>query len=200
MRHLKRAASSDFLHLTQLSFYLGVINWEQFLDRIAALREMTSARDPVHTFARRVIALENWFDDRPWQDAQASGKSEVRSVPTGSEGDDYTIQLIIKHIKLLGAWDFHQNDEDWFPSVPHGHNEEKGRKLDAYLGWTWTTTKKSQCTGRVPRKAIIDLWNHDPFRELAAKAIDFYLTHFPNYSGWKTKTPRTLPRKRKNST
>lgn len=48
---------------------------------------------------------------------------------------DYAFFCIKAKIKLKGdIWTFHKFDSDPFPSQPHGHNYEKGTKLNVYDG------------------------------------------------------------------
>ena len=91
----------------------------------------------------------------------------------------------------LKGWEFHRADDDFFPSIPHGH--EYGRKqpkLDVYLGWVY---KKDEQIHRVDRASIVNLWNDRDFRDFARVAIEYYLYHFPKYRGWRVSNPLTLP-------
>jgi hypothetical protein len=111
----------------------------------------------------------------------------------GEAGENSVIQLIAK-VNGFSAWHFNQYDPDFFPSVPHGHfNEREARKLDAYLGWIYEGTKQ---VDREKRRLIIELWNNEEFRRFAATAIDYYLDHHSSYKVWRVSNPRKLPLKR----
>jgi hypothetical protein len=109
-------------------------------------------------------------------------------------GDDEDIYLffIPSGITGLTSWQFHPFDDDFFPSIPHGHNRKNdGIKLDPYLGWIY---RGSRQTAREERRKIVALWNDDGFRRAALLAIDYYLNHHPTFTGWRVSNPRRLPR------
>lgn len=92
-------------------------------------------------------------------------------------------------------WEFHPFDNDFFPSIPHGHlNGSPFPKLDPYLGFVYDSHHKQvDC---IKRKTIITLWNNDDFREFARKAISYYLNEHKHYKGWRVQNPLKLPRRR----
>lgn len=56
---------------------------------------------------------------------------------------DGRIKIIEVLIKTRGDfWTFHKNDNDPFPSEPHGHNKETGEKLDPYTGTIYSKENK----------------------------------------------------------
>lgn len=112
----------------------------------------------------------------------------------GDDEDDVLIYFRAGGRTGLTAWQFHPYDPDFFPSVPHGHHLQKAKmKLDAYLGWIY---QRSNQVGREPRWKIIELWNDQQFRVVAADALNYYLTNHPTYRGWRVVNPRKLPRRR----
>jgi hypothetical protein len=42
-------------------------------------------------------------------------------------------------IKRKGVWKFNKYDKDPFPSLPHGHNQETGEKLNPYNGISYNS-------------------------------------------------------------
>ena len=94
----------------------------------------------------------------------------------------------------LSEWEFHQYDNDPYPSVPHGHKRSNHRwKLDSYQGWVYERTRQAH---REPRWKIIALWNDGKFRSFALDALAYYIDHFPHYSDWRVGNPLRLPRRR----
>lgn len=200
---LSRDAAQDYFHLTLLSYECYMIDEPSFLERMVVL---SSLGDPSHgatIFANEILQdrdwprdENDWFDDTPEQErSDLSGNDRGQSTEGGSDDDpeDLIIHLVIA---VDGnEWEFHPFDDDWFPSVPHGH-KIPGRptdKLDPYLGWVYDKSKQS---ARLKRKAIISLWNDEKFRKTAIVAIDYYLEHHPHYRGWRVPKPRRLPRRR----
>jgi hypothetical protein len=62
------------------------------------------------------------------------------------------------------------------------------------LGWVYQGSRQIR---RETRARIISLWNDSGFRNMAQAAVNFYLTRFPQYGGWRVQNPRVLPRRRR---
>lgn len=206
MKHLTREASSIFLKTSKLALITGLVSWTHFHERLAAMLSMSNPNDPSHRFALRILTLEEWDIDQNWELGEESvvssddlknqkSPSPFKSTGAYSSGDeDEPIYFCTTLIPGLTSWQFNKHDDDFFPSVPHGHwHGQKNPKLDAYLGWKY---RGSMQIGREPRKNIIALWNDKKFREFAAAAIDYYITHNVLHNGWRVSQPRRLPRRR----
>ena len=204
MQYLTREASSLFLRTSKLSLIAGLLSWTHFHERLAALLSMSNPNDPSHQFAIRILTLEAWDLDSNWEfgeestassDEMGNQKSSLNSPIVDSSVDaDNQLYFCATSIPGLTAWQFNKHDDDFFPSVPHGHwHGRKQPKLDAYLGWTY---RGSTQIGREPRKKIIALWNDKKFREFSAAAIDYFITHNILHNGWRVSRPRRLPRRR----
>ena len=206
MQYLTRAAARLFLNSSKDAFFLGLISWSQLLDRLVALRGMCSPSNPSGIAADRILRVEEWQTDDEWEyegespsnkrqgsDYQSSFESTL-DYPSGEDEDGAFLRFIAGTNTGLSNWEFHQYDDDFFPSVPHGHwNGRHQPKLDPYQGWVYKGSKQQW---REPRKNIVSLWNERQFREFALVAIDYYRTHYPNYDGWRVVNPMRLPRRR----
>ena len=128
---------------------------------------------------------------------------EILTEPFDSPGDEVsysscsfhelpTIQLIVTGIAGMNRWVFHKYDRDFFPSVPHGHENGCSRKLDPYLEWVYKMTAQ---IARENRKTIIALWNNEPFRIYASESIRWFTTEYPRFK-WRVQNPHKIPRKR----
>lgn len=200
---LSREAAQDYLLLTLLSYKYYIIDESIFLERLVVL---ASVGDPVNgatVFANEILQDHDWpRDDNDWSTDQPEQERSELSDNAGErsaegQSDDDPDDGIIRLIIAVGKndWEFHPFDDDWFPSVPHGH-KRSGRptdKLDPYLGWVYDKSKQS---GRLKRKAIISLWNDEGFRNTASRAIDYYLDKHRHYRGWRVSNPRRLPRRK----
>ncbi len=207
MRYLTDIAASTYLESTRLQFVCSNLSWTHFLDRMMALKAMTKPNSYENTHACRIILTDapEWGDeDIEWSDdtehdcegaqspvckpVEENGHSETDV----SDDDDYCYFHTTMH--GLADWEFHQNDKDPFPSIPHGHNKiDKITKLDPYLGWIYRRTKQ---TARVKKKQIISLWNDDEFRRFVFQCIKCYMVVAPSWHVWRVKNPKRLPRKR----
>lgn len=200
MSSLSRAASRAYLQCTNVSYECGQIAWTILLDRIRFLTQECSPGDPSGQYARRILATEqqdledNWLLERADADDAENGSDSIGRLGAEEDDDDFVLYFIAD-IPGLKQWHFHLADADFFPSVPHGHENGRSQpKLDSYLGWVY---RGSEQIRREKRKTIVRLWNDDGFRDFARAAINYYLETYPHYSGWRVRNPARLPRKRK---
>jgi hypothetical protein len=167
-----------------------------------ALTSLCEPQDPIRHLAQRLLQLEELpseGDDDDWPLAnEPQATSDVVSEDESSSrslyrDDDGLLHLIPAGNTGLSHWRFNQYDNDFFPSVPHGHGKTDYRtKLDPYLGWV---LRNSRQLCREPRKKIVALWNDAEFRQFALRAVDYYITVHPDHV-WRVPNPRRLPRKR----
>ncbi|WP_315922294.1 hypothetical protein [Mesorhizobium sp. SP-1A] len=198
--YLTTAAAEDFLFLTGTSLKFGIIQKTIYLERMSVLSQIGQPNDVATSFAQEIMTKNNWHvnDDEWGHDASelVQGNENAVSVEPSTRYDDHDdYNHFVGDAGELKNWHFRTIDPDYFPSVPHGHWENRDKpKLDAYLGWVYEGSKQ---TGRLKRKSIVDLWNNEKFRKMAAEAIKYYLTNHPHYKGWRVADPLRLPRRRK---
>ena len=200
MKILTRKATSTYLALSRESFYVGAIPWSFLISRLLFIAKNGMKDDPSVEYARRILHLEElgMNDEWPYGDVEpeADNNHGEGSYILISQQDDEEILTIhfSLNVKGLREWFFRPGDPDYFPSIPHGHwNNKDFPKLDAYLGWVY------DCFGaqirRESRSSIITLWNDRKFRIEAAKAVGYYLQTYPTYSGWRVANPLILPKR-----
>lgn len=206
MRYLTHAAARAFLNTSKSAYLMRLISWSQLMERLVALRDMCRPNNPSGQIADRILRIEEWSSESHWpydgdspsnlgQGAQSTSSfGSSLDYPSDEDDGDTYLCFFPGTTTGLSAWEFHQYDDDFFPAVPHGHwNGRKQPKLDPYQGWVYQGSVQLR---REPKKNIVALWNDRQFREFADIAIDYYLTHHPNYSGWRIPNPRRLPRRR----
>jgi hypothetical protein len=196
---LSRYAAQDFLHLSLIAHRHGIIGSTIFLERLSLLARTGRPGDGAVVFANEILTDHEWpIDNDDGEHGASEQANDDRSVTAklrerSDDDDDFIIHLMIS----AGGdnWIFHPGDDDFFPSIPHGHKKLQNLvKLDPYLGWKYERSK--QC-GRIKRKDIIAIWNDDRFRDMASTAVDYYLSRYPRYTGWSVANPRRIPRRRK---
>lgn len=199
MQYLNRPAARLFLALTKASYFGGLVSWTEALGRISALIKLCEPGSPEALEAQRVLQLSGWEEDGHWEGGEsdeamhASARSGRLQFPS-SEDEPNIIYFFPNAQTGMAEWEFHQADDDFFPSIPHGHHQGKKQpKLDPYQGWIYSGTKQVE---RARRQSIILLWNDYKFRKFASAAIDYYLSEHPHYTGWRVTDPRKLPRRR----
>lgn len=206
MKYLTRDAARLYLNSSRNAFFFGLISWSQLMARLVALRDMCSASNPSGVAADRILRAEEWDEECEWDyegespsnrrqgdNRPPSLESTLDYFPDEDEDGAFLCFFAGTHTGLSN-WKFHQYDDDFFPSVPHGHwNGKNNPKLDPYQGWVYKGSKQKW---REPKKNIISLWNDRQFRDFARAAIDYYLTHHLNYDGWRVENPMRLPRRR----
>jgi hypothetical protein len=199
MHYLTPEGSATYLDISKRQLVAGIVPWGLFLARLSALKVMCSPSDPSLHAAQRILLVEpeTPTDEWPEEPVECGGseptKERQKAPPAGD--DDVIFRFIPGPQTGLVDWVFHPYDPDFFPSVPHGHFKGKPQpKLDAYLGWAYRGSRQIR---REPRAKIVALWNDSGFRVMALAAVNYYLTTFPTYAGWRVKNPRALPRRRR---
>lgn len=189
---LNADAANDYLRLTLFAFDHGLVGRTHYEARLNLLRAIAAPQDGAAHYATDLLG-EHVDDEHPWfSDAEAEFEEFAPIETSGPYFDEEDQSLAFKICTgPLKDWEFHQADDDFFPSIPHGHEHgRKQPKLDVYLGWVY---RKDEKVRRVDRTSIIRLWNDRDFRDFARIAINYYLDQFPRYSGWRVTDPRILP-------
>jgi hypothetical protein len=206
MKHLTYTAAREMLAAIRLSQFAGLATWTETLDRLIALCQMCSPRNPSRQASERILKLEEWSSEGEWPQEGDENGADVRTQRTATtlrtsagevsdENDepDYLYLYPGSHTGLA-QWEFRPYDADPYPSVPHGHWLGRSKpKLDAYQGWVYEGTRQVR---REPRKKMISLWNDRAFREFALGSIRFYMKHYPQHGDWRPVNPLRLPRRR----
>jgi len=193
-------AASGYLRLTLFAFDSGLIGSVEFEARLNTLRALAGHQGGAALYAEELIG--DAIEDDEWGEVEPLASRDESPLQTGEAGrpywDDADHSIAFRMVAgPLQSWEFHQADDDYFPSIPHGHEHgRKQPKLDVYLGWVYHKAKQVR---RIERSAIVELWNDRDFRDFARIAIDYYLTNFSNYSGWRVNDPRLLPSIRRGS-
>lgn len=205
MPTLSRDAAYDYLQLTLEAHAFGFIPATHLYQRLAALVSMAATGDAAAGIAMYLLQQFDADTSLEWDDGEAQGPDNPlegqrdrdgagAGARSGEKPQEPDVVHFVPAAPRLADWVFHLGDDDYFPSVPHGHFKGgKYPKLDAYLGWKY---KRDEQQGRLPRRDIIDLWNDDSFRDHAALQIDYYLDTHRHYRGWRVRNPRLLPRRR----
>lgn len=209
MKYLSDIASKELLWAVLANFDAGLASWTETLDRLVALLDMARPGSPSCTYTERLLRLEEWplesnwnsDDHRPNRQAndEAATQSHVRRMPRKDNpggGEDGSVDwfYLVSSASGLQDWEFHQYDDDPYPSVPHGHMRANHRwKLDAYQGWVYERSRQDH---REPRWKIIALWNDRKFRTFALDAIEYHLEIHPHHRDWRVTNPLRLPRMR----
>ncbi|MBA1140682.1 hypothetical protein [Mesorhizobium neociceri] len=193
--HLKPRAADDLLRLIIGSHHHHIIGDTIYLERLSVLARIGPAKHPAtqyaaatlneHTFVLNSESFSEGEGDEGSSDAdRGAGTTEV-----GPDEDGY--------LHLITTAGVHPFDDDFFPSIPHGHlRKGEWGKLDAYLGWVYEDpSNRSRQSRRIKRNSIVALWNDNTFRDFASDAIDYHLNRFPKFQ-WRVASPRKLPRKR----
>jgi hypothetical protein len=196
---LKSEAANEFLRLTLVSYECGIIGREHFESRLRVLIDIGDAAGGAVHFVGDILGDGASSIEVSWPETEGANVGKSDEVKTSGLYFDDTDQSFAFRLIAgpLRDWEFHQADDDFFPSIPHGHHLAKKRhKLYAYLGWCYNSDKQ---IGRVDRNSIVHLWNDRDFRKFARIAINYYLNHHSKYTGWRVVDPRILPKIRRGS-
>jgi hypothetical protein len=196
---LVKDATCAYWFLTNLEFEIGIIGIADYVERqevfrwlvadagTAALRDPRSA--PGHDQEERPLPEAPDRGPRDW---------EVGAVVEGANqnacNEDQFIQFIPR--VLQHRWCFTKNDDDSYPSVPHGHFHDKTNawpKLNPYTGRAFSAKNVENDALRLQKKEMINLWNDRGFRIHALETIAWYKESHPYYE-FPVRNPFRLPR------
>ena len=191
-------ASSEYLRLSLYSFDTSLIGRTQLDARFEVLCQLARPDDAATHFALKLLGKEtvDQEDFCKWKNEEQLSDEDCLFESDGPYIDPVDQTLAFKIVSgPLKVWEFHQADDDFFPSIPHGHHQgRKQPKLDVYLGWIYDHAKQID---RLDRQFIVSLWNDRSFRSFARIAITYYLDTYPGYTGWTISDPRVLPKIRR---
>lgn len=202
MNYLTVQAAYLYLDICRWSLGVGLIGPDQFVGRVYVLRQVSNPTEEVWRIANLILQADGdgpgdqdgWDDESSFSltapEAETARESTRESKGQNGGPDD---SYILEMVTTVGTrrWQFHLTDADPWPSVPHGHAVQDGRrKLDAYQGFTY---RNGRPEGREGRRAIIDLWNDRNFRKFARAAIRVYSQRNP----WWERASWPLPRRRR---
>ena len=124
------------------------------IERLQKLKSVISYNTTLYSIVDEIL---HEFDIMPQSDygdeSKLAEKYEVINAIANQEGGTF---------KLLHCIDMKIGDYDTFPSVPHIHEQESGRKLDIYIGYFTDGSHLS-------KKDFVDLWNNPKFIKKISK-------------------------------
>ncbi|WP_409479254.1 hypothetical protein [Pseudobdellovibrio sp. HCB154] len=180
MESLSAAACETFIHVTEVEFLLGVISHADLEEREEILQWLMNddggGSDPRFLQGESQERTEN-----------SNSKIEVVNSDGSEDVDDYFEEPLILHLipsGLNNKWVFTIGDSDNYPSVPHGHLDNKTRpwpKLNPYTGRAYSAKDSENIRYRLSRNDMIALWNNQDFRRHALEQIHFYRETYPHY-------------------
>lgn len=194
-------AAQMYLTTSHVTLACGVLSWDEYLLRLRFIRDCAEPATLEGRAAREILqdhedeGEDEWSAGEPEQPRPGEGPAESEvSLSEGQPPFEPPVLAFIAARSIgLHQWEFHQADQDFFPSIPHGHwRSDQKKKLHAYRGWMYQGDTQID---REPRWKIVALWNDEKFRSFASAAIQYYLNTFPRYR-WPVPYPLRLPRRR----
>ncbi|WP_147470065.1 hypothetical protein [Corallococcus sp. AB049A] len=207
---LSDEGADTFWFLTSLQFDYGLLGLHEYEERIEILHwllESTPSNggqlgdDPRGNPERAANSLrteEHSEHVEPHASQKEATGNESQNHETGARPPDEPFPLQLIPPELRNRWCFTKNDDDSYPSVPHGHLNDKTNpwpKLDPYQGRAFAAKHCEDTKHRLHRSELIKLWNSRSFREHALATIVWYQAAHP-YFVFRVPNPRRLPRKR----
>lgn len=126
------------------------------IERLQKLKSVISHNTSLYSIIDEIL---HEFDIMPQGDkgdeSKLAEKYEIINTIAHKEGG--MLELLLADIKKMRIADY-----DTFPSVPHIHEQDSGRKLDIYTGYFTDGTHLSI-------KDFIDLWNNPMFIKRLSK-------------------------------
>lgn len=197
--HLEEEAKIVFWFITDVEYSIGVASLADLHEREEVFEWLdpgAGGRRP-DPRGQKHSADESQRPNEPDEpQAPPPPESSADSV-SGDREEDEPLQLL--PLGLRNRWCFTKNDVDFYPSVPHGHLNDKTNpwpKLSPYTGRAYSAKDHEDTKLRLSRQEMITLWNNKQFRRHALETIAWYSETFPQYH-FPVANPRRLPRWRR---
>jgi hypothetical protein len=175
--------------LTDWEFDFSLIGISEYIEREEVFAwlvddEAINAADP-----RGEAQAEE--QERRIEPRNESDQGEIGKTPP--EAENPLLEFI--PTGLSNRWCFTKDDPDFYPSVPHGHLNQKTNawpKLNPYTGRAFSTKDIEATAYRLQKREMIQLWNDSKFRQHALETIVWYEATFPYYK-FPVRNPCRLP-------
>lgn len=76
-------------------------------------------------------------------------------------------------------WEFHKNDDDYWPSVPHGHSLDGNYKLEIWSGNIYNI-HTGKLEYKAKKKEMQKLQQYDNFQEFVSECREEYVKRNPS--------------------
>lgn len=181
--HLEREASIVFWFISDVEYSLGVISLADIQDRAEVYAWLLDPGAGGASVDPRDGESPGESNESPPQDESTeTATPAIPSSGTGGKAEDPPLQFL--PAGLRSRWCFTKNDADFYPSVPHGHLNDKNNswpKLNPYTGRAYAAKEKEKSSLRLTRDEMISLWNNQHFRKHALETIAWYSETYPRY-------------------
>jgi hypothetical protein len=92
VKYLSREAALHYLALVRVSYFVGLIDWSEAMDRLSSLRVMCAPAESTYEYVSRVLQLEQYELIDDWNETetgdQASDSGIAGQIHVTEEGDD----------------------------------------------------------------------------------------------------------------
>lgn len=180
--NLNEKAIDTFIYLSECEYHVGIISFADLAERRDILAWLT---DELKTNIDPRYSPNNDDSNDEKIRIDEFDKAESPQIKSSeSTAEDKPPILEFLPLGLKNRWCFTLGDKDNYPSVPHGHLNDKDRpwpKLNPYNGRVFKAKDREDVRHRLVRREMVCLWNNKKFREEALKQIEFYQKTFPHH-------------------
>lgn len=125
-----------------------------------------AAMDVIELLSRAGVALLDHAEKEPKNDPLCILETEKSDVEMVDGARRRLVEVTIKRDNY--QWRFHLNDADPWPSIVHGHDYDRGLKLDAFTGYIYDINTKQHCETLKKKKLsfiVAKLKEHPEFKQ-----------------------------------
>jgi hypothetical protein len=192
LEFLDEAGGRTYLFTTELAVDWGFVGFGEYFTRLACLLDIMEPNAELYNLVHKLLVPSGEEFSRGWPNDPESVPSapiprlEVHSEENSGETKAEALHLITDQPGILrDKWVFHKGDDDFFPSVPHGHLKGQAPvKLDAYRGYTYDTAQGNTALAREKRGFIVGLWRDKKFCDFARASVTHFVEHHPYFDWW----------------
>lgn len=164
--------------LSDMSLMAGLIGHFEYIERCEIADWLEDSNDRVSDpRGADDINSEQFSEENSAQNS--SDKISSSAIDECNTDDSPWLELL-----MLNKWMFTLGDADCYPSVPHGHFQNKTSawpKLNPYTGRVFSDVHKEDVNKRLGKKDMITLWNDSKFIEHCREQVHWYSGFAPSY-------------------
>lgn len=193
---LVKDAARVFWFLTDWEFRVGIIGIADWVEREQVFEWLLDNEATQNADPRGAVGREREERRLPQESPPEEESTQEPSGPAQGHNEEENPPLQFIPAGLPHRWLFTKDDPDFYPSVPHGHLNNKTNswpKLNPYTGRAFSSKDVEDSTYRLQKRDMIELWNDAKFRRHALETITWYRERFPYYR-FPVRNPLKLPR------
>jgi len=169
------------INMAKFHHQLGMISHDELWERVEVALWLSddaeASYDPRKSLGDGVDPEEESHEDVGESD------SMITKISDGNGGSSKNNENWIEFL-CLGVWVFTKSDPDSYPSIPHGHHEDKNKKwpkLNPYTGRVFKAKHQEDMSKKLSKKQMKVIWQDEKFKSFCREMVVWYQEQYPHF-------------------